>query len=308
MRKKHLIPPSPVPNNGTATTTTTIATIQPTATTTPQREIGYIPYFFFLSFSMLLTFLLLMNHQQYFLKMYLNLINEAPPPLQQDVPKQNILLTPLVPTLDKKSEFRSKPLREIAKHQFAPPVSSVSSVSSAHESNPDELTMPALLFHPDQTFPKSINGAPNIIDLSQKCPKSVEIQYDSLNEEKRAVAEQNKQWCDNAIKNHRVRIGHSWGTLSRNDQMLWDTKKCNELLNLGNLQTCEERYGWKYFENWLKTKKYLFEKASKVQCIHDYKTSGFCKVSWKICFSVSYRPLSEFFVVVLVGKCINGFQ
>jgi hypothetical protein len=278
MRKKQLIPPSPVPNNNG--TTTAIATSQPSSAT-PQREIGYIPYFFFLSFSMLLTFLLLMNNQQYFLKMYVNLINEAPPVLSQDLPKQNILLTPMVSTVVKKPELRSKPLTQIVKDQFAP---SVSSVSSAHELNSEELTMPALLFHPEQHFPKSINGAPNIIDLSQKCPKSVEIQYDSLNEEKRAVAEENKQWCNNAIKNHRVRIGHSWGTLSRNDQMLWDTKKCNELLNIGNLQTCEERYGWKYFEKWLKTKKYLFEKASKIQCIHDYKTSGFCKVSWKITF------------------------
>jgi hypothetical protein len=89
---------------------------------------------------------------------------------------------------------------------------------------------------------------------------------------------ENKKWCNSMIAAHKVQIGRNWGSLSKPQQMMWDTKKCNELLNVGTLLSCDERYGWKYFENWLKNKKIIFSNSSNVECIQDFKTSGYCKV------------------------------
>eukprot|EP01040_Poterioochromonas_malhamensis_P008006 gene8006-8654_t len=88
----------------------------------------------------------------------------------------------------------------------------------------------------------------------------------------------NTKWCKDKIRMHGVKIGRSWGTLPRGDQQQWDSRKCNEILNLGTVQSCDERYGWKWFEKWLKNKKNVFESGSTVKCIQDYKTTSYCKM------------------------------
>ena len=79
---------------------------------------------------------------------------------------------------------------------------------------------------------------------------------------------------------NKVNIGRSWGSLSKSDKQLWDTYKCNELLTIGKLQSCDQRWGWNYFKDWSDNAVNVVEGSiSNVTCMKDLKTSTFCQVS-----------------------------
>jgi hypothetical protein len=249
-----------------------------------RHELGNIPYFFFLSFTTLITFLLLVNHQQFFLAF-----------LQNSSSSSSVSSTPVSRTFAKSSTIDTRPLEMEPSLEKSTP-----QLPLAPQTTKREETTSVIKSSTSSASSPSASTAPiSIVQISNRCPSSVSQLYDSINESKLIEMKENKKWCNSMIAAHKVQIGRSWGSLSKQQQMMWDTKKCNELLNVGTLLSCEERYGWKYFENWLKNKKMIFSNASNVDCIQDFKTSGFCKVSSLICsllFSVNSFDIRLFFL------------
>lgn len=92
-------------------------------------------------------------------------------------------------------------------------------------------------------------------------------------------------WCKAMKSRHHVQLGRSWGTLQKGDRARWDKEKCNELITLGKLQSCNERWGWGSFANWRNHTVQIIggrggkpsEDASDVNCAIDIKQSTFCR-------------------------------
>jgi hypothetical protein len=242
-----------------------------------RHELGNIPYFFFLSFTTLITFLLLVNHQQFFLAF-----------LQNSSSSSSVSSSPVSRAFAKSSTIDNRPLKmeeSLEKSTLQIPLTPQTMTTKREETSSiiESSTSSA-------SSPSASTAPVSIAQISNPCPSSVSQLYNSINESKLIEMKENKKWCNSMIAAHKVQIGRSWGSLSKQQQMMWDTKKCNELLNVGTLLSCEERYGWKYFENWLKNKKMIFSNASNVDCVQDFKTSGFCKVSslvFSLFFSVN---------------------
>eukprot|EP01040_Poterioochromonas_malhamensis_P014623 gene14623-16212_t len=220
------------------------------------NEIGFIPYFFFLSLSMLITFLLLMNNQDFFLSIF-----------RSFSAKSGNEQTPVPVKLNVRVES-SQESRERLFHN-SPEVN----ISVSHPNNQPTKTSP-----PSPPSLPSLDERIDIIKNSRKCPAAISERYATIDESTLEEMRKNTKWCKDKIRMHGVKIGRSWGTLPRGDQQQWDSRKCNEILNLGTVQSCDERYGWKWFEKWLKNKKNVFESGSTVKCIQDYKTTSYCKM------------------------------
>ncbi len=109
------------------------------------------------------------------------------------------------------------------------------------------------------------------------CPDSVNQKYRSP--DNTSSFESDLKWCTDTIKRDQVVIGRSWGSMNKNSQKRWDKIKCNEILSRGKLQTCEERWGWGSFDDWLANSKSIITGASNVTCAANIKTSTFCQVS-----------------------------
>lgn len=86
------------------------------------------------------------------------------------------------------------------------------------------------------------------------------------------------QWCKQMHVARGVVIGRSWGGLSGPDRLKWEDRKCNELISVGSLQSCDQRYGWKFFENWRNKAVPVILGISNVTCSNNLKASSFCKV------------------------------
>lgn len=108
------------------------------------------------------------------------------------------------------------------------------------------------------------------------CPASVHSKYSSPDET--STFESDLAWCKERVKRDRVSVGKSWGSMTKAQQMKWDKVKCNEIIVKGKLQTCDQRWGWGSFDEWLKNSKTVIEGASTVTCASNIKTSTFCQV------------------------------
>ena len=135
---------------------------------------------------------------------------------------------------------------------------------------------------------------PSIMDSLIQCPSDMVRQYDQVPNTSKD-GEDNLTWCQRMKSKHNVVIGRSWGSLGRSEKLSWDSKKCNELISLGKVQTCAERWGWKWFDNWSKKKYEAYEGGSNVTCIADVKTTTFCEVSF----------LFYLLVIVVTNLCSN---
>lgn len=54
--------------------------------------------------------------------------------------------------------------------------------------------------------------------------------------------------------------------------------KCNELLNVGKLQSCDQRWGWSFLSEWVARSLPVVQGVSNVTCARDVKSSVFCQV------------------------------
>lgn len=124
---------------------------------------------------------------------------------------------------------------------------------------------------------KGQKQAVSILNKSLLCPADMVARYDQVPNGQQG-ARSDLEWCRRMVSQHRVSIGRSWGTLGRQEKLLWDQKKCNELVSLGKVQTCDERWGFKWFQNWASKKYESFYGGSNVTCIADLKTTTYCQV------------------------------
>ena len=91
--------------------------------------------------------------------------------------------------------------------------------------------------------------------------------------------EQDVSWCKKTKSDHGVVFGKSFGTMPRDQQKKWEQLKCNELIRLGRHQSCDQRRGWSFFENWLaKTRLLTSGGVSAVNCSVNMKSATFCRM------------------------------
>ena len=78
--------------------------------------------------------------------------------------------------------------------------------------------------------------------------------------------------------NYGVIIGRSWGRLAGAHRSKWEEIKCNELISIGALQSCDQRYGWRFIDEWRNKVVPVVTGTSTVTCSSNLKESTFCKV------------------------------
>jgi hypothetical protein len=131
-----------------------------------------------------------------------------------------------------------------------------------------------------QDFNIKLSKENSILSNSITCPQSMLTRYQEVPNADAITAD--LKWCQQTAARSGVKIGRSWGSLGPDGRFQWDEKKCNELLSLGKLQACSERFGWDYYENWMNHTFDVLIGGSRVTCMVDVKTTTYCKVSF--CF------------------------
>lgn len=110
---------------------------------------------------------------------------------------------------------------------------------------------------------------------SKVCPLHVSRAYASNDPSSSAL--QDMEWCESSRATYNVVIGRSWGGLPPPKRKEWDTRSCNDLLKLGKLQTCDERYGWSFNRDWLRNMRVIVSGQSSVKCATNLKTTAYCQ-------------------------------
>lgn len=169
----------------------------------------------------------------------------------------------------RKPQIQPKPLTSIAYAESAP----LSDRARRRPPSPPPPPPPPL---PLLTTPVTAMRTTTTTTSKYECPANLRAGYKVADA---ADGKQDLKWCKSMQERYGVVLGRSWGALPRDAQKDWDKSKCNEQLKLGKLQSCDERWGWGYFNDWLRTARTLVRGHSNVVCGADIKTSTFCRYS-----------------------------
>jgi len=172
-------------------------------------------------------------------------------------------------------------------------------VSQRFKASPEMATTTTTPFMVSNWFenlkgsPHSSSSSIDSIPASFHCPASTNAAYSTVGKEltETDAASDNLQWCKESRDHFNVVLGRSWGALPRDRQKLWDVRKCNELLALGKLQSCDQRFGWPFITEWLEKPKInsIIKGFSDVSCASNVKASTFCRlVNVQLDFSKIY--------------------
>ena len=104
------------------------------------------------------------------------------------------------------------------------------------------------------------------LDKAIRCAESVSEKYLSDSGGKNSAKD--VEWCKNAQTTFGVIFGKSFGTMPKDQQKRWEKLKCNELIKLGKHQSCDQRWGWGFFENWLANTHQIVKSPGKLTFIH----------------------------------------
>lgn len=117
------------------------------------------------------------------------------------------------------------------------------------------------------------------ISMLQICPATVASSYATVHGGHDSASQLN--WCRSQQSAHNVRVGQSWGTLRGDLRDMWESYRCNELLQTGELLPCNDRWGWGKFNKWLQTKQPMIDgpSVSTADCITNLLTSKFCRLT-----------------------------
>jgi hypothetical protein len=115
----------------------------------------------------------------------------------------------------------------------------------------------------------------SFLGSSSICPASYAERYKSSSSSSSSA--QDLKWCQDTRDTYNVVIGLSWGGLLGPKRKEWDTRGCNDLLKLGKLQTCDERYGWKFCTDWMKNLQTIVSGTSEVKCATNLKATVYCR-------------------------------
>ena len=80
-----------------------------------------------------------------------------------------------------------------------------------------------------------------------KCSESVVKKYHSPYTYGAGVT---LDWCVSTQQQYGTVIGKKWGPMTKETRDTWTKGQCTELLLIGKVQTCYERWGWPFFEQW----------------------------------------------------------
>lgn len=116
----------------------------------------------------------------------------------------------------------------------------------------------------------------------KSCPNSVHESYSIIN----ASNKKNIDWCIETKNKFNVQVGRSWGALPKSLKIIWDSNSCNELISIGKLQSCDERWGYPMFSEWLDHKKmsHIIKGENKdaflsdVKCASNMKANTLCQL------------------------------
>jgi hypothetical protein len=114
------------------------------------------------------------------------------------------------------------------------------------------------------------------------CPASLHESYSNINKSNK----KNIDWCIETKNKFNVKIGVSWGAMPKAMKIIWDTNSCNELISIGKLQSCDERWGYPMFSEWLDHKKIIHiikgenkdAFLSDVKCASNMKSNTLCQL------------------------------
>lgn len=121
----------------------------------------------------------------------------------------------------------------------------------------------------------SIESIYNYKSITTCSNKSIDAYYRRILSNKNDVTK-----CKEYEEKFNVKIGKHWGGLPKYLQNEWNNKKCNELINLGYLVSCDEDWGWSFLNNWLHDRNRIKISLdySHVKCATNYKSNTFCKL------------------------------
>lgn len=200
--------------------------------------------------------------------------------------KLPVRVSPKTPKLSRDGNVYHK--TTLVKKPFEP--QNLAAISASRKALIRELTMNKThtkpkLNHATTEIPQEEVQQPLVIQESlsstlpsSQCPASLQSLY-RQSEGSSGSDVKDVEWCKRMRDQFGVILGRSWGGLPRQSQKEWDHSKCNELLKVGKRQSCDQRWGWSYFNEWLNSRRTLVSGQSTVTCAADIKTSTFCKYS-----------------------------
>lgn len=146
-------------------------------------------------------------------------------------------------------------------------------ISNARTKLPsDQVPVNSYINQKSNTISIENNFATNF-NHSIKCPDTVKESYaKEISKQKN-----NLNWCQTSRDKYKVVIGLSWGGLPSNLRKEWDINGCNDLLKLGKLQTCNEKFGWNFFTDWIAKKETIIDGKSTVKCAPNLQSTIFCQ-------------------------------
>lgn len=123
---------------------------------------------------------------------------------------------------------------------------------------------------------KEVLYQPTVTSQNNICSSDVRIKYNAIDSE----ASTSLEWCRAKHKMYSVKLGRSWGSLPKQMQKAWEKYNCNEIIALGSIQSCDQRWGWKSFDLWRNNSKEVVTPNkptdSRVKCIENIKTNTYC--------------------------------
>lgn len=169
------------------------------------------------------------------------------------------------------------PLVTLSSHNTQPPTSVDPTLRGPTINQPALSPLPVA--NPPQKAQQNAKlPVASLLNSTIKCPIEVERKYGTADTNWR----DNLNWCKIKMESNHVSIGRSWGSLSRSDKQQWDLYMCNELVSVGRLQSCDQRWGWGFLNEWRAAAVPVVQGVSNVTCARDIKTSIFCKVKMYI--------------------------
>ena len=120
----------------------------------------------------------------------------------------------------------------------------------------------------------------DVATTNLKCNETIANKYTSQYPYGNGV---NLDWCAKTQKQYGTVIGKRWGPMSKETRDKWTRGQCSEYLTVGLAQTCYERWGWPFFEQWISDRELIVRGKdvavsgdSNMECITSIKANNFC--------------------------------
>lgn len=191
------------------------------------RAPGSLPLtLFYILFSALVTFSMLIINKRFIMPR----LHHVDHPSELD--NSGVMVKPLPPMSRKKTVEAPvvSSLQNSRTDSLSKP-SDTMSTGQAFQSIPNS-TVKARVSMSDAPAPDCIriNDQKGILSTSLQCPSSESHKFSSSLGTSDGETAERKKWCFGMQSKHKVSVGRSWGSLSKDAKFTWDKKRCNELI------------------------------------------------------------------------------